>query len=652
MGNAIQAVKFLCVCGLFLTATFGFAQVEQSLDIGADITAPVPPQVVLSNAERLVTILATNDIHGAIESEATKDGLQGGIAYWAGITDAIRAGLKARFQERAGVALVDGGDQYQGTLISNYGEGQAVFAAMGEMGYDMAIPGNHGFDFGPIGWLDDKVAQNVVDKNPRGALERLVAQSKFPLVSANTYLLSSLVDESGASVVADNSGCVVKAGGKIDWSSARRPDYARPYLIKNLAGVRVAFIGVDASNTPTTTALENVSDLCFRDEAETYNQIRREIGGQADLFILVVHQGNINNELYASAIVDKIQKTYGTASANVINGAVAAHTHTVHNVLVNGVPVIQSGSSLQAFGRLDFVWDSVAKTLVTSKTRSFAGLTLIHGKCTAASGSFCKVEQNGTEKTIKFEGIAVTENTRVKAIVESARALIEPLGDRKIGIADGAIGRDRIRESALSDAITDQMRAISGTEIAMINTGGLRDGLPAGDITYEQLFVVLPFNNHAVVVSPLSADNVIALLERSIQTCGAYGALMQSGLKVRFERNCKNSVADEHAKLLHVETVGGEVILDAQAGINPRPDRSFSIATLDYVATGSSGWSQFAGATVVRDIGILREAIAQAGLSLPVHFNAAIDRRWTESSANAVPAGNPESVLGLPEVRK
>lgn len=87
-----------------------------------------------------ITILATNDIHGGIDSSTLQDGsIEGGLAAFSGTVQAIKTGLKGRLGDQAGVLVVDAGDQFQGTLISNYNEGRLLFQAMSQVGYDVAI---------------------------------------------------------------------------------------------------------------------------------------------------------------------------------------------------------------------------------------------------------------------------------------------------------------------------------------------------------------------------------------------------------------------------------------------------------------------------------------------------------------------------------
>src|SRR5215510_5481472 len=98
--------------------------------------------VVFGNVARAeettqITILATNDIHGSIEPNVLSDGTrEGGLAMFSGVVQAIKAGLRHRLGNQVGVLVVDAGDQFQGTLLSNVNEGQLLIKAMSKIGYD------------------------------------------------------------------------------------------------------------------------------------------------------------------------------------------------------------------------------------------------------------------------------------------------------------------------------------------------------------------------------------------------------------------------------------------------------------------------------------------------------------------------------------
>ncbi|MEK6705117.1 MAG: 5'-nucleotidase C-terminal domain-containing protein [Bdellovibrionota bacterium] len=621
------------------------------LGIGRCGDAPQEPGNSVVNADdgyRHITILQTNDIHGAVEPTVAKDGgFVGGMAVFGGIVKSIREGLEARYGARAGVLVVDGGDQFQGTLISNFNEGQLVFTTMNQVGYDAVVPGNHDYDFGPIGWLDDRVTQQTVDKNPRGALLRLAQQAKFPLLSANTYLKESLVDEIGNKVEVSGSGCkpVAQLTGEtrgIVWGAAKRPDFLNAFTIKNVAGARVALVGLDNVNTPKTTTEVNVSDLCFRDEVETFLELRSSLDGLADVFVLILHNGNTDKEFPVTKLVEALYDASSTRSfrGNAVDAVVAGHTHFINRVEVGGVPVIQSSANGKMFGRIDLVWNSKLGVVERDKTKYYAGVQMLLDKCDAPGADFCSVSQQG----VAYENIPLVPDAGISGQIATARLDIAPLAGKRLASAKVLISSDRIRESPLANIMSDALRAVAGTEIAIINTGGIRAPLKAGDITYENFFRVFPFNNRGVKIGPMSAQKLIGLLEHSARTCGAYGALMQSGLKAEFERDCKASAAqgtagneaglelgvDSKARLLKVVTLSGVVLLDVNAGVMPPEDLSFTVATIDFLTSGGSGYDGFLGVPLIEDIGIMRESLADYFFMNQPVFDAVIDGRWRE----------------------
>jgi len=111
--------------------------------------------ISLEENQSLISIVATNDIHGSIQPKMISTAKNrsaeavGGMAFWAGAMKAIRDGVSKRYGKDGGVLLLDGGDQFQGTLLSNYSEGELMFNLMNEVGYDAAVPGNHDYDFRP-----------------------------------------------------------------------------------------------------------------------------------------------------------------------------------------------------------------------------------------------------------------------------------------------------------------------------------------------------------------------------------------------------------------------------------------------------------------------------------------------------------------------
>jgi 5'-nucleotidase len=615
----------------------------------------------LAPDERLITILGTNDIHGGIESSRGNDGARsGGMAQLAGAVRAIREGLQRKFPQQTGTLVVDAGDQFQGTLISNINEGKLVFKLMSEVGYDAVVPGNHDYDFGPKGWLVDQVNPSTEDQDPRGALREAMKHAAFPLLSANTFLKASLREVSSSSqtqgppVPVTNIGCLPlspepspsslssppPAPPQIDWTAAQNPDFLRPYIVKTVAGVRVALIGMDNPTTPRTTTASNVADLCFESIISSYLRTQARLAAQADVFVMIAHDGNTNTETTLSQAVGEILRQRPGS----LHAVIAGHTHFVNDLWESGVPIIQSGANGKLFGRVDLVYSLSTQSIVASKTRKIAGLPLHPTRCPESplQVEFCRTEAG----TLLYEGSPVHADSSISALISEARTQIAPIAGRVLGKAEQVIDKDRILESPLANAMTDATRNITGTELAILNTGGLRTALPAGPITFENLYRVLPFNNRSVIIGPLNSERLLSLLRRTIQTCGAFGSLMQSGLRVRFERDCTTPVAglDPQARLLRVETVSGEVLFDAATGAVATPLREFRVTTLDFLASGGDGFLELTTTPILADLGIARELIADHWAQTQVTLSNSIDQRWVASPrVQANPGGGPSA---------
>src|SRR6266545_8185099 len=91
-----------------------------------------------------VVIVGTTDVHGWFNGHVGKEMQYGGVALFASYLNALRA-------ENPNIIVVDSGDLFQGTLESNFFEGEPVIRAYNLIGYAAAAVGNHEFDYGPVG---------------------------------------------------------------------------------------------------------------------------------------------------------------------------------------------------------------------------------------------------------------------------------------------------------------------------------------------------------------------------------------------------------------------------------------------------------------------------------------------------------------------
>src|SRR4051794_2817941 len=117
---------------------------------------------------RKLTVLGINDVHGALlaADPARGRGPIGGAEWFAGYAQAVRAQARSEGGE---AIVVDAGDEFQGTLVSNQFLGRSVVDVLNSVGLTAAAVGNHEFDFG----LD--------------VLRDRMAQARYPILIANVF---------------------------------------------------------------------------------------------------------------------------------------------------------------------------------------------------------------------------------------------------------------------------------------------------------------------------------------------------------------------------------------------------------------------------------------------------------------------------------
>jgi len=558
-----------------------------------------------------ISFLLTNDIHGHIAPKLT---------YLGTIAQQLRQSPEYQ-SGKAGLFILDSGDQFQGTLLSNYDEGASLFNVLNEIGYDAIVPGNHDYDFGPLDWLYDRVSPGDTSNDPREVIKSLASMARFPLLSANTYLKDSIRTEGRAVALDDQCKPAHETpSSPLDFEGALRPAFLKPYTLITRAGVRVALIGLDNRSTSSSTTLENVSDLCFRDEVTEYLELRKKLEGQADVFVILLHNGDTDKSFEGSEITRKIN----AAIPNGVHLVAAGHTHFVHNANVGGVHVIQDGANGKNYGRVDLYFDPKSRTVKTDQTDSAAGISIDAESCDQTKAPFA----------CKQLSLPLASHSAIDRIIEGASAAIAPLAKKKLATAKATIRSNRIDESPLGNLLTDALRKESKTQVALMNTGGIRAPLQAGDVLYENLFEVLPFQNQAVVLKELPWETLKAALISAIRTCGRYGTLAQSGLRIRFSRDCSTAAGeiDSNAKLIHVSLLDGTVLLDSESGQETAESTKISVTTLDFIASGGSGFSMFAGAKIDATLGITRELIAESMAESVQELSPKTDGRFNNVS--------------------
>jgi len=574
--------------------------------------------ITLNENEHLITIVGTNDIHGGIEPSFESGDPIGGMSAWASTVAAIRQGMSRVYPGRSGLVLVDAGDQFQGSLLSNFDEGKTTLSIMRAIGYDAVVPGNHDYDFGPVGWLEDSVSASTaaVARNPRGALLAALDGLDFPLLSANTFYKASLKSLSTGRVVAVNgSYCAPLDGNEgINWSTAERPAWVRPYQILNKGGLRIALIGLDHPSTPTTTVSSNVADLCFRDPLTTYLDLYQSLATQADIFVVGIHDSDLAGR-DVSKMVREIR-----ASGSHLHAVIAGHTHRVERNDVDGVPIVQSGSGGRMYGMVDLVYNAQTRSVDPAKSRVKSGIKIYHKKCDPQLADIC---QSDDLQGVTLYREPMVQQPSVEQLIDAARSHIAHLRGRRLARAGGKVNKDFNKDSAMARFLTDTLRETLQSDIALINTGTIRSTFDAGEVLYEDLFDVMPFATRAVKVGPASTGTLVKIFDAAVSGTKPYGALMQSGLIIAVERQNNTN------RVRTISLADGTLLFDRERGVVN--NRDFVIGTSDFMMGVESGAEHLKDLPyLTSDAGVIREIVADQLTSAESLRNipAEIDGRW------------------------
>lgn len=564
--------------------------------------------IVLAEGESVITIVGTNDIHGAFGSVSSghdghEDGdkgsdLQpsagvGGFDWFGGYMKAIREANEKNYGKNGIVLLLDAGDAAQGTLLSNLSEGKLAADLMNLVHYTAAIPGNHAYDFGPIGDNRDQCAVDDKKCNPRGALENFASQVQFPILSIN-----------------------------VKKKNLEAISYYKDYMTIPFQGRNIAIIGIENSGTPSTTYSENVKDFVFTDGAAETTKLVQELNdqNQADVFVGIIHSGDANGDGALARFLSCQQSKTDCLSSRsgdqpMLDAVVAGHTHQINSSVAGGSHYIQSGSSGRYFGIIQLVVKKDPITghlnIVREKTRREAAIPIL-------SQPSIFMDQT-VEPDLKIRKLLDQELAKSRSIAETSIAVTTtPFSDTGKRLADSEIG----------NLIADMMKQASGPNVdaVVIGSGDIRTGfdLAKNPLRYNDLYEVLPKSLQLVRLQEIPVNLLIPNIQKSIQTCGRRGALQISGIKIYFKRNCENNQAtqlDNDAKLIRVITDTGKVLYPSS------PDQTVTVGTTDFMLTGGAGYSSFLPllkdgvSPKIKTVGPLRDLIVQQMQTGPVLSN-------------------------------
>lgn len=469
------------------------------------------------------------------------------------------AAYKAQMEEKTPyVTLVDCGDALQGDALGTVSQGEYLTQIMNQVGYDFAVLGNHEFDYG---------------------LEQLTA----------------LIKQSQAQYL----GCNIRYTGSEENALAALD----PYQIVTYGEVKVAFIGIStpesiAKSTPAyfmDDSGELVYDFYGGSGEELYTQVQQTVANclaaGADYVIALAHLGDDESSA-------PFRSTDLIAATNGIDVVLDGHSHSVISCDVidnkDGDPVLLSstGTGLANIGQL-----------------------VITASGNVSTGLIGEYPDKDAPTTVLIQEIQD----------QYEAALSQVVGDSDVDLttmSDSGIRLIRSRETNLGDFCADAYRVLAEADIALVNGGGIRADLAAGEITYGDLIAVHPYGNTLCVAEAtgqeildaleMASRSVMAATDDSENAIGENGGFLQvSGLRYTIDTSIDSTVeVDESGMFVscgenrRVQNV--EILQDDGSYTVIDPEQTYTVASHNYlIKQGGDGLNMFMDNTLIIDEGML-----------------------------------------------
>lgn len=531
-------------------------------------TAPavVDTEVVIpaeESAPKTLTVLHTNDMHGALVSSGTST-----------IGADETAGIRAATEKTENTLLVDAGDATQGGTLAALSQGADVITLMNAAKYDAMALGNHEFDYG----------QDVLFKN--------VESADFPMLSANTVF-----KDTQKPIL---EGRTYAGGTKINNGQ---------YIMLERKGIKVGIFGITTPETATKTNPKGIENIEFKDPTEVSREMIAALQQEgAELIICLAHLG-------VDPSTDPANTSTGLAeaigAADGLDIIIDGHSHTEYGAKkTNGVLIQQTGSSSKNVGVLTFTLENSNRTddghLMDAKT-AFATyapnpeITALAQKLVAANEEKLKPVIGNTQTALWGGSIGDTEIARI--------------GEINLGnlIADAMT--EEAKELLASDAYKDSPYK-NLPIVALENGGGVRATIKRGDITVGDSINVLPFGNTlafkevtpAILYEALE-NGVSKVVSQDPETgliTGQGGCFPQiSGMSFTYDpaqpaRDTEKNIAGSRVKAIY---------LDGSSEPLKREDTSTKIVLCsnDYEIAGGDGYDMLVGRPSVGEGGSLEE---------------------------------------------
>ena len=437
--------------------------------------------------------------------------------------------------------VLNAGDDFQGTPVSNFTRGKSQIELLNMFRPDALVLGNHEFDYS------------------RYSLDTALKLAKFDVLSANVFM------------------------------SAENSLMTKPFVIKEVNGIKIGIIGITLPELFETSLPANVSGLVMLNTDSVISAGVRELKAQnTDLIVILSHSGiETDREIAAKHFAD-------------VDIIVGGHSHSTlfKPVVVNGVAIVQAGSYGRNLGKLDLKVDTEKDTVI-----SFSGMLI----------------ETVTDPEIQDKTAQKTADDMIAGYLPELSMVIGKLEtDWRASYSE---------ECNLGQFEADAFRIKTGADIGFVNGGGLRKSLLKGDILVGDIWEINPFGNEVQIITVTGKElrqmikNNIKIRHEKQKSNERAEILQTSGLSYSYDSRLIDSQTDEY-------------LLSFNSGrANIEDDANYTIATNNYVI---SQFNKFFGEidrelvpkiTGWLDRDLIIEAVRDAGV-----INTVLEKRIVDAA--------------------
>jgi 2',3'-cyclic-nucleotide 2'-phosphodiesterase/3'-nucleotidase len=338
----------------------------------------------------------------------------------------------------------------------------------------------------------------------------------------------------------------------LDKKTGSTPAWAKPYVIVTVGGHRVAFIGLATRETVNSVKAANIADYDFTDPAEAARHWATVLRAteRPEVIIVISHIPSATDELDPRHAVSAsaMAELAAVCRKAEIDALVTGHSHMAVNASDWGIPVLQSGYNGRSFGRIHIVFGGKKPKITTDLV------------------DFYK------------DKATIAINPTVQGIVDSYNAKYGALFLKRVATLNAELAHDRLltpNVSPMGAWVCDVLRDRFAVDVAIMNGGGIRKGFLAGNITVQDFWDLMPFDNTAVLFR-VKGSGLKKIVDHGIDSLD-FGNGQFAGLTVRY-----NPSRPYGAKIVSMTLSDGRPVED---------DAYYTVMTNDFVFEGGDQYS-------------------------------------------------------------